>query len=47
MKVLVVDDEKLIREVIIEYLKLENYEYLEAETNKGKILIFKNGNFNL
>ena len=30
MKVLIVDDEKLIREVIIEYLKNEKYSYLEA-----------------
>lgn len=31
MKVLVVDDEKLIRDVIKEYASLENYEILEAE----------------
>lgn len=31
MKVLVVDDEKLIREVIKEYASLENYEVYEAE----------------
>ncbi len=30
MKVLIVDDEALIRDVIKEYLKLENIEYLEA-----------------
>lgn len=31
LKVLICDDEKLIREVIKEYLKLENYEVIEAE----------------
>ena len=31
MKVLVVDDEVLIRDVIKEYLNLENYEVREAE----------------
>ena len=31
MKILVVDDEKLIRDVIKEYLKVENYEVIEAE----------------
>lgn len=31
MKVLVVDDEKLIRDVIKEYASLENYEIFEAE----------------
>ena len=31
MKVLIVDDEKLIREVIKEYAALEKYEIYEAE----------------
>lgn len=31
MKILVVDDEELIREVIVEYLKNEGYEYIEAK----------------
>ena len=31
MKILIVDDEPLIREVIKEYCALENYEVLEAE----------------
>jgi len=31
VKILVVDDEKLIREVIVEYSKAEGYEVLEAE----------------
>lgn len=34
MKILVVDDEKLIRDVIKEYLLKENFEVLEAEMVK-------------
>ena len=37
MKVLVVDDEKLIRDVIKEYAYAENYEVLEAENGLDAI----------
>lgn len=37
MRVLVVDDEKLIREVIIEYLKASSFDYIEAENGKEAI----------
>lgn len=47
MKILVVDDEQLIRSVIKEYLYLEEYEVLEAENGKEAIEIFKNENIDL
>lgn len=47
MKVLVVDDEKLIREVIIEYLKQENYEYLEADNGMSAIELVKNNDIDI
>ncbi len=47
MKILVVDDEKLIRSVIKEYLYLEEYEVIEAENGKEAIEIFKNENVDL
>ncbi len=47
MKVLVVDDEALIRDVIIEYLKLENIEYREASDGYEAIDFAKNENFDV
>ena len=49
MKVLIVDDEELIRNVIKEYLVLNDYEYGEVETGKqavekiGQNVFFNNG----
>ena len=37
MKVLIVDDEILIRNVIKEYLKIENFEYDEADNGNTAI----------
>ena len=47
MNILVVDDEKLIRDVIKEYLKLENYEVYEAENGIEAINIATNKNIDL
>lgn len=47
MRVLVVDDEKLIRDVIKEYLVLENYEVYEAENGLEAIELVKNNNFDI
>lgn len=47
MKVLVVDDEKLIRDVIKEYLMLENYEIKEAENGIDAVSIAKNEDFDI
>ena len=47
MKILVVDDEKLIREVIIEYLKLENYDYLEASNGIDAINLVKHNDIDI
>lgn len=47
MKVLIVDDEALIRDVIKEYLKLENIEYLEASNGYEAIDLVKNNNFDV
>lgn len=47
MKILVVDDEKLIREVIIEYLKLENYDYLEASNGMDAINLVKHNDIDI
>ncbi len=47
MNILVVDDEKLIRDVIKEYLLLENYKVYEAENGMQAIDIVKNNNINL
>lgn len=41
MKILIVDDEPLIREVIKEYCALENYEVLEAENGLEAINLVK------
>ncbi len=47
MRVLVVDDEKLIRDVIKEYLVLENFEVYEAENGLEAIELVKNNNFDI
>ena len=47
MKVLIVDDEELIRNVIKEYLVLNDYEYGEAETGKQAIEKVKNENYDI
>ena len=47
MKILVVDDESLIREVIIEYLKLEKMEYQEASDGYQAIELVKNEDFDV
>lgn len=47
LKILVCDDEKLIREVIKEYLKLERYEVREAENGKEALNLVKKENFDL
>lgn len=47
MKVLIVDDEKLIREVIIEYLNQENYEYLEADNGIDAIELVKTNDIDI
>ncbi len=47
MKVLVVDDEELIRNVIKEYAKLENYEIYEAENGLQAIDIVENNDIDV
>ena len=47
MKVLIVDDEALIRDVIKEYLKLENMDYLEANDGYEAIDLVKNNDFDV
>lgn len=47
MRVLVVDDEKLIRDVIKEYLLLENMEVIEAENGMEAIEKVKNDNLDI
>lgn len=47
MKILVVDDEKLIRDVIREYLENEKYIVYEAENGKDAINITKKENIDL
>ncbi len=47
MNILVVDDEKLIRDVIREYLEMEGYHVLEAEDGKKALSIFQNNNISL
>ena len=47
LKVLVVDDEELIRDVIVEYLKLENMEYKEASDGYEAIDLAKNEIFDV
>ena len=45
MKILIVDDEELIREVVKEYCSNENYEVLEAEDGIEAIDMVKNNQF--
>lgn len=47
MKVLIVDDEALIREVIKEYLKLEKIDFLEANDGYEAIDLVKNNDFDV
>ena len=47
MNILVVDDEKLIRDVIKEYLLLENYQVYEAENGLDAIEVVKTKNIDL
>ncbi len=47
MKILVCDDETLIRNVIKEYLLLENYEVFEAENGIDAIDVIKNNDIDL
>lgn len=47
MNILVVDDEKLIRDVIKEYLALENFHIYEAENGQKAIEIVKKNNIDL
>ena len=47
MKVLIVDDEVLIRDVIKEYLKLENISYEEAGDGYEAIELVKNNDFDI
>lgn len=47
MNILVVDDEKLIREVIKEYLLLDNFNVYEAENGENAIETFKKNNIDL
>lgn len=45
MHILIVDDEILIRNVIKEYLKLENFTYDEADNGQTAIDLVKNNNY--
>jgi len=47
MKILICDDEALIREVIKEYLKIEGYEVLEAEDGNIAVSQVKENNIDL
>ena len=47
MKILICDDEALIRNVIKEYLLLENYQVLEAENGIDAIEVVKNNDVDL
>ena len=47
MKILVCDDETLIREVIREYLLMDNYEVLEASNGLDAIDVVKNNDIDL
>ena len=44
---MVVDDEKLIREVIKEYLNIEGYEVDEAQDGEEAVEKASNGNYDL
>ncbi len=45
MKVLIVDDEELIRNVIKEYLKIDNIDYDEASDGNNAIKLVENNNY--
>ena len=47
MRLLVVDDEEDMREVIVEYAKYENYEVVEAENGFDAIELVKTNDFDL
>ena len=47
MKILICDDEALIRNVIKEYLVVENYQVLEAENGIDAIEVVKNNDVDL
>ena len=47
MKILIVDDEKMIREVIKEYCLYENYEVYESSNGKDALEKLKNNNYDL
>lgn len=47
MKILIVDDEKMIREVIKEYCLYENYEVYESSSGKDALEKLKNNNYDL
>lgn len=47
MRILIVDDEELIRNVVKEYSQLENYDVLEAEDGIEAIEIVKNNDIDL
>ena len=47
MKILVCDDEILIRDVIREYLLMDNYEVLEASNGLDAIDVVKNNDIDL
>ena len=47
MKILIVDDEAMIREVLCEYAQFEGYETEQAENGMDAILMCKNTNFDL
>lgn len=47
MRILIVDDEELIRNVVKEYSQLENYEVLEAEDGVEAIEVVKNNDIDL
>lgn len=47
MKILVVDDEKLIRDLIREYCEYEKYQVMEAENGLDAINLVKDNNFDI
>ena len=47
MKILVVDDEALIRNVICEYLDNDNYSYEEADNGNSALEKLKNNSYDL
>ena len=47
MKILIVDDEEMIREVIKEYCLEENYEVYESSSGIDALKMLKNNSFDL